>query len=478
MSMGSGNEPIQTRKTKIVCTIGPSSESQETIERLVNAGMDVARLNMSFGTREYHRELIERIRAASEKASKPVAILMDLSGAKMRIGRLRSPLTIHRGEKVRLTSDEDESGASIPVSSPEILKNLKEGDTIHLADGTISLRVVSAGENEVVAEVIEGGYLTSHKGITFPEKINLPPITEKDVEDLKFGIRMGVDWVAMSFVRDAGDVEKLKSLIGNAGDIPVIAKIERREAVENLEEIVKASDGIMVARGDLGVEMPVEEIPVIQKRVIRLANKAGKPVITATQMLKSMVVQKTPTRAEVTDVANAVLDGSDALMLSEETASGKHPVEAVRMMDRVIRKAESIYSYIHDHPAESVSQSIASSAARIAQEVDAKAIITFTRTGASAINISRYRPCVPLIVAAHSREVLRRLSLVWGCISMAAVSGDMSPDQLLESIVEESIRQGYIEEDSIIVVTSGIPFGRPGTTNTVRVLRAGEILHP
>ncbi len=477
--MESVSKPLQIRRTKIVCTVGPASESREMIEKLVDAGMDVARLNMSFGTHDYHRRLIERVRAASEKAAKPVAVLMDLSGAKMRIGRLRSPLTLHRGERIRLTPEEDESEVSIPVSSPETLNALKEGDIIHLADGTIRLRVVAVGEMEAMAEVIEGGHLTSYKGISFPEKTALPPLTEKDIEDLRFGIEAGVDWVAISFVRCAEDVRMLKDAVSETGrNVPVIAKIERREAVENLEDIIGAADGIMIARGDLGVEMPVEEIPVIQKKAIKLANRAGKPVITATQMLKSMVVQKTPTRAEVTDVANAVLDGSDALMLSEETASGNYPVEAVRVMDRVIRKAESIYSYLQSHPAESVTQSIAASAARMAEEVNARAIITFTRTGASAIQISRYRPRAPVIAAAHSPDVLRRLSVVWGCIPLMAIFRERSPDELLENTVRESIEKGYLERSSTVVVTSGIPFGEPGTTNTIRILRADEIFHP
>ncbi len=476
--MESKIKPVQTRRTKIVCTIGPASESAEIIEKLIEAGMDVARLNMSFGTHEYHRRLIDRIRKASEKAAKPVAVLMDLSGTKVRIGRLRSPLTLHRGDRIKLTSEGESDEASIPVSHPEILSILKKGDEVHLADGTIRLKIIGAGEREVVAEVVEGGFLTSYKGISFPEKIDLPALTEKDIEDLKFGVGEGIDLVAMSFVKSAEDVRMLKDAISESGgDVPVIAKIERREAVENLKEIIEAADGIMIARGDLGVEMPVEEIPVIQKKAIKLANRAGKPVITATQMLKSMVVQTTPTRAEVTDVANAVLDGSDALMLSEETATGKHPVDAVRVMDLIIRKAESIYSYLQNHPAESVTQSIAGSAARIAEDVGAKAIITFTRTGASAIQISRYRPRAPVIAAAHSPEVLRRISIVWGCIPLIAVSGHKAPEEVLESIVRACLDRGYLKEDSTIVVTSGVPFGKPGTTNTIRILKADEVLH-
>ena len=465
------------RFTKIVCTIGPSSETDETITELIKAGMDVARLNMSFGTQDYHRSLIEKIRENSEKMRKHVAVLVDLSGVKARIGELESPLTLHMGQRVILASREDRNGAIIPVNNPEILKHMHKGDTVFLADGSIKLRIISEGENEVKAEVVEGGHLTSYKGISFSGKLKMGPITEKDVRDIEFGIKHGVDWIAMSFVKSAGDVLDLKEVIsGKGADIPVIAKIERREAVENLKEIIQVADGIMVARGDLGVEMPVEEIPIIQKEIIRIANRFCKPVITATQMLKSMVVSATPTRAEVTDVANAVLDGSDALMLSEETASGNFPVEAVRVMDRIIRKAESIYPYMRPFPAESISQSIAGSAAKIAAEIRVEAILCLTRTGSSAIQISRYRPPVPVMAATHSQEVLRRLSLVWGCIPVVSVSRKSDLDRALAQAVRESIKRGYLKMDSSIVVTSGIPFGEPGTTNSIRILKAEDVI--
>ena len=467
----------RVRKTKIVCTLGPASDSPEKIEELIEAGMDVARLNLSFGTRDYHSRLIDTVRETSEKLGKPVAVLMDLSGPKIRIGRLSSPVTLHRGEKVVLTGEEGGENR-IPLSHPEVLGYLKEGDIIHLADGSIKLRVVRAGVNEVKAEILEGGFLTSYKGVNFPDvPLDISPITEKDVKDLEFGLKKGVDWVALSFVRSADDVKRLKEIMVEKGDkVPVIAKIERREAVDNLKKIIEASDGIMVARGDLGVELPLEEVPVVQKMAIKIANSAGKPVITATQMLKSMVVQAQPTRAEVTDVANAVLDGSDAVMLSEETAAGKYPVEAVRVMDRIIRKAESMYSYLPEQPAKTVTESIAGSAARISAELHSNAIITFTRTGTSAIHLSRYRPPVPVLAAAHDERTLRKLSLIWGCIPLMQVSRHAAFEELISEVVQEGLRRGILDEKGKVVVTSGFPFGEPGTTNTLRVLNVDHVL--
>ena len=472
------------RRTKIVCTLGPASDSPERIEELIRAGMDVARLNLSFGTREYHGMLIDAVREISENLGKPVAVLMDLAGPKIRIGRLTSPVTLHRGEKVVLTTDEEGEGNRIPVSHPEVLRYLKKGDIVHLADGSIKLRVAEAvkggnkEEIEVAAEVMEGGFLTSYKGMNFPGiPLDISPITDKDLKDLEFGLKKDVDWVALSFVRSGEDVERLKEIIGEKGkNVPVIAKIERREAVDSLESILRVSDGIMVARGDLGVELPLEEVPVVQKTAIRMANRMGKPVITATQMLKSMVVQAQPTRAEVTDVANAVLDGSDAVMLSEETATGNYPVEAVRVMDRIIKRAESMYPYLPELPAKTVTESIAGSAARISAELGADAVLTFTRTGTSAIQLSRYRPPVPILVAAHDEGTLRKLCLVWGCIPLMPVSREAAFEDLISQVVHEGLKRGILRENGRIVVTSGFPFGEPGTTNTLRVLNVGDVV--
>ena len=459
------------RKTKIVATLGPSSESYEVIEKLVQAGMDVARINMAFGSKRYHSKLIEAVREASEEVGRNVAILGDLSGAKMRIGELKQPLTLHRGDKVSLVKSESEE-SKIPVPHKEFFENAKPGEVIYLADGSVKLKVVEVKRNEVIAEVLEGGVLTSYKGINFSgmQKFGL---TEKDIRDLEFLLEKEVELIALSFVSSKEDVFKLREY---AEDSTIIAKIERKEAVKNLEEIVKASDGIMIARGDLGVELSIEEVPVIQKRAIKLANEEGKIAVTATQMLKSMVVQREPTRAEATDVANAVLDGSDALMLSEETAAGKYPVEAVKVMDRIIRKAESIYPYLRERSVRSVSEAIANSAARISEELKAEAVIVFTRTGSSAVQISRFRPRSKILVVAHDSRTLRKLSIVWGCYPLSSIPPSSNVDELISEVISVAVERGLIKKESIVVITSGMPFGEPGTTNTIKVLRVDDVV--
>ncbi len=467
---------MNMRNTKIVCTIGPATESPETIEELIKTGMDVARLNLSFGDIEYHKRLIDTIREISRNVGKHVAILLDLPGPKIRVGKLPTPLTLHRGEVVTLTYGESQENIKvIPISHPEVLQHLEKDDIIHLADGSIKLMVIEVN-NGVRAKVLEGGILSSYKGINLPSiSRKITPITEKDREGLSLGLEKDVEWIALSFVREKGDVEGLKAIM-KGRHIPVIAKIEKREAVNNLTDILEVADGIMVARGDLGVELPLEEVPVVQKMAIKMANRMGKPVITATQMLKSMVIQSQPTRAEVTDVANAVLDGSDAVMLSEETATGKYPVEAVKMMDKIIRKTESIYPYLQDYPATSVTESIARSASRISGELNADAILTFTRTGASAIQLSRYRPPVPVLTATHDEKTLRRLSLIWGCVPLLSVPPENSFDDVVYKTIYEGLQKGILRENGWIVITSGFPFGEPGTTNTIKVLKVKDVV--
>jgi len=467
------------RNTKIVCTVGPATEPPRIIEKLIRAGMDVARLNLSFGDREYHKKLIDIIRKVSKNVGKHVAILLDLPGPKIRVGKLPTPLTLHCDEVVALTGSksQEKSIKAIPISHPEILQHLRKDDVIYLADGSIKLNVVEV-DDEVRAKVLEGGILASYKGINFPGiSRKITTITKKDIEGLYLGLEKDVEWIALSFVREKGDAERLKAIMNDEGKyIPVIAKIEKREAVNNLTSILEVADGIMVARGDLGVELPLEEVPVVQKMAIKTANRMGKPVITATQMLKSMVVQSQPTRAEVTDVANAVLDGSDAVMLSEETATGKYPVEAVKMMDKIIRKAETIYPYLQDHPANSVTESIARSASRISGELRADAILAFTRTGASAIQLSRYRPPVPVLTVTHDEKTLRGLSLIWGCFPLLSVPPENSFDEVIYKTIYEGLQKGILRENGWIVITSGFPFGEPGTTNTIKVLKVDDVV--
>jgi len=469
------------RKTKIVCTIGPSSDTPGRIRDLINSGMDCARLNTSHGSVEYHRTVMNRIRRITRKIKQGFSVILDLSGPKIRVGNLREPLALHRGETVALVregreSDHDE-GKAIPVISSGFFVHLKKGDTVYLSDGSIRLRVLTSGRNLVYAEVIEGGVLTSHKGVNIPGISGEYMLTRADKHFIEFGIVNQVDWIALSFITSERDVMQAKKAIQSKGaDIPVIAKIERAEAVENIKKIIRVSDGIMIARGDLGVELPVEEIPIIQKRIIELCNSSGKPVITATQMLSSMVLQPNPTRAEVTDVANAVLDGSDAVMLSEETAVGKYPVKAVRIMSRIIERAETLYPYLRKYETATVNESIAHSTAEISMEIGAEAIVTFTRTGMSAINVSRFRPGVPIIAIAHDEKVLRKLSIVWGCVPLGVVPENSDPESAIGDVLKISAEKGITGKKGYIVLTSGFPFGEPGSTNTIRVIKIENIM--
>jgi len=354
------------KRTKIVATLGPASSNEKVLKKMVEAGLDVVRLNMSHGTHKEHKERIALIRKVEREVGRPLPILIDLCGPKIRIGKIeKEPLYLHRGDLITLTTGNPEKG-KITVNYPNLHKEVRKGETILLADGTFRLKIREVKGKDIICEVIVGGPLTSHKGVNLPHsKLSVPALTEKDRKDVLFGVKNGVDIIALSFVRKAEDVLELKELLKSLGrDIPVIAKVEKPEAVKNIDSIISVADGIMVARGDLGVELPLERVPVIQKQIIRKANEAGKPVITATQMLRSMVDLPVPTRAEVTDIANAVLDGTDALMLSEETAVGKYPVRVVKTMAKIATEAEKIYPYkrYQDFPAETLQDSLAKSA--------------------------------------------------------------------------------------------------------------------
>lgn len=466
------------RKTKIICTIGPATDSPERLKALTESGMDCARLNTSHGNAEYLRKVINRIRKIAQKLKPGLSVILDLSGPKVRVGTLPEPLTLHRGETaVMVKEGVSHEGKVIPLTSTGFFSHIKKGDLIYLSDGSIKLRAISVSRDSIRTEVLEGGILTSHKGVNIPGHEGKYILTQSDIHFIEFGVVNQVDWIALSFITSERDIMQARKAIQSKGaDIPIIAKIERAEAVENIEKIIRVADGIMIARGDLGVELPVEEIPIIQKRIIGLCNRSGRPVITATQMLSSMVLQPIPTRAEVTDVANAVLDGSDAVMLSEETAVGKYPIRSVKMMSRIIERAESCYPYLRSYGNRTVSDSIAHSTAEIAMEIDAEAIVTFTRTGMTAINVSKFRPRPPIIAIAHDEKVLRRLSLVWGCVPLETVEESIDPDKTISEVIEMSVRKGIIEGKGHVVLTSGFPFGKPGSTNTIRVLKIKDIL--
>lgn len=406
-------------RAKIVCTIGPASSSRAVLFRLIKSGMDVARLNFSHGSHSSHREAIRLIREGSKKFNKPVSILQDLQGIKIRVGlfkngevelRKGSSLSIHPGEG---TGD----SSNIFVSYPALLKDAKKGDRILLDDGLMELRVTGKSKGALIARVIEGGVLKDKKGVNLPGmKISQGSFTDKDLRDLEFGLKMAVDYVAISFVRTARDVTAIKDMARKRGmDIPVIAKIEKHEALLNIDGILEASDGIMIARGDLGVEVAPEEVPLIQKALIRKANNKGKIVITATQMLESMKENLRPTRAEATDVANAVLDGTDALMLSAETASGEYPLEAFLMMERIIRHTEETEKIASDYiRGNSYAEALADAACRASDDIGAKVLIAFTRSGFTALLVSKFRPKVPIIAFTPDPAVMARLPLYWG----------------------------------------------------------------
>ncbi len=463
--------------TKIVCTIGPSSESPDIIRALIKGGMNMARLNFSHGTRLEHREKIRIIRGVSDELNIPVAILQDLAGPKIRVGSIPEPgVRLEAGQSFILTN-RDVKGAPdrVSVSYSSLPDEVEPEDRILLSDGSIELVVKSKTRSEISCEVVTGGLLTSHKGLNLPTRtIRAPAFTDVDREDLLFGLEHGVDFVALSFVKTAEDILNVKEVIREReGDIPVIAKIERHEALDRMDGIIEAADGIMVARGDLGVEIPLEDVPIIQKMLIQRANAVGKPVITATQMLRSMVSSPRPTRAEAADVANAVLDGTDAVMLSEETASGDYPIQAVQFMARIIRSAESDFSherYLELVPKRDVSDSVAHAACVLANHLDAAAIVAPTSSGRTARYISRFRPKQPIIALSPDGNVVRRLTLYWGCLPHL-MPEPTDTDDMIERSGKLVLNVGYAAKDDLVVMTAGHPVGVSGNTNMVRVKR-------
>jgi pyruvate kinase len=465
------------RKTKIVCTIGPASQSPQVLEALIQAGMNVARLNFSHGTHEEHLRKIETVRQISGRMKQPVAILQDLSGPKIRVGKVREGgVELRRGEDFFLTNQEimgDEKGAF--VNYTPLPDEVNPGDTILLSDGTIELRVLKSDVQKIQCRVLVGGVLTSHKGVNFPTRsILASAFTEKDQRDLLFGIQHGVDFIGLSYVKEAADIGEVKRFLEKeSADIPVIAKIERKEALEHIDDILEASDGIMVARGDLGVETPLEKVPNVQKMLIRKANALGKPVITATQMLRSMVDHTQPTRAEVTDVVNAIYDGTDAIMLSEETASGQFPVEAFQMMAKIAQSAEeefphSLFLERKTDDGMNVQRAITRAASLLAEEVGAKVIITPTESGSTARWVSKLRPRQPILALSRHISTVRELNLCWG-VSPALVPDWKDTDEMLERSKRIPQELGMASKGERIVIIAGVPISMPGTTNLIKV---------
>jgi pyruvate kinase len=465
------------KKTKIVCTIGPASEKEDVLQALILNGMNVARLNFSHGSHEGHLQKIKTIRALSGKLDQPVAILLDLAGPKIRIGTIPAPgIVLTPGHQFILTSRPIEGSIeAVSLTYKDLPKEVKTGDRLLLADGLMELVVEKANDINIVCKVITGGLLTSHKGINLPTgTIRTASLTEKDRSDLLFGLENGVDFIALSFVKTADDIKMVKDIIAAKGkDTPVIAKIEKHEAVDNIDAIMGISDGIMVARGDLGVEIPLEDVPLIQKKLIAKANAAGKPVITATQMLRSMVSSPRPTRAEAADVANAVLDGTDAVMLSEETASGDYPVEAVLYMSRLVSAAESGFpfeEFLAMTPRKDISESVAHASCVLASHLEAKAIVAHTQSGRTARYISRFRPSQTIVALSPNEKTVRRLALSWGCLPRL-VNDPHDTDDMIEKASQAALESGEAKPGDLIVITVGHPIWVSGTTNMLRVKR-------
>ncbi len=473
------------KKTKIVCTIGPASQSEEMLKELMESGMNVARLNFSHGNHEEHKMRMDTIKKVRQELKKPVAIMLDTKGPEIRLGDLKEEsYELIKGERLTLTP-RDVVGTKdlISISYKELAGDLNVGGQVLIDDGLIGLEVLEIKENgDIVCEIKNQGIVKGHKGVNVPgAKISLPALTEKDESDILFGIEQGIDYIAASFVRKADDVRHIREILekNNGRDIMILAKIENQEGAENAEAILEAADGIMVARGDLGVEIPTEEVPIVQKQIVRRCNEVGKPVIIATQMLDSMQRNPRPTRAEVTDVANAIIDGTDAIMLSGETAAGKYPVESVKTMVRIAKKTEGSDSFREavslrqDWHEKSTPQAISRVSCSLSRELNATAIVAPTTSGATALAISKYRPEAPVIAATSTERVQRKLALIWGVESVLCEESTET-DMVLRSSIQATEEAGYIKTGERIVITAGIPSGVRGTTNMIKVHRVGN----
>ncbi|MBP2232760.1 pyruvate kinase [Azospirillum agricola] len=464
------------RSTKIVATLGPASSTEAQIVALAEAGVNVFRLNASHGTQPEHAERYARIRAAEERLGRPIGVLLDLQGPKLRVGTFGyGPVDLVIGDRFRLDLDRrpgDRSRVALP--HPEVFASLEPGHDLLLNDGRIRLRVLACGADFAETEVLAGGALSDRKGVNVPgTALALTALSEKDRSDLAFGLELGVDWIGLSFVQRPEDIEEARALIGDRAQ--VMTKIEKPAALPTLDRIIELSDAVMVARGDLGVELPPEDVPGLQKKMIRMSRAMGKPVIVATQMLESMIGEPTPTRAEASDVANAVYDGADAVMLSAESASGRYPVEAVAMMNRIIRRVEKdpLYRRImdadHPKPEATAPDALTAAARQIAETISAAGIVTFTTTGSTTLRASRERPTVPILGLSARRETARRLSLAWGVHAVWTDDVQNFPE-MVGRAASAATAAGIGETGQPLVVTAGVPFGTPGMTNSLRVV--------
>ncbi len=473
------------RHTKIVATIGPTSENESTLKEMIKLGLNVARLNFSHGTYDEHLGRIKAVRHAAAQAGKCVAILLDTRGPEIRLGVLENePIYLRTGDKITLTTEDIKGHAEkVSVTYKQLPQDVNPDDSILLSDGLISLKVLEVEKTEIHCEINNGGELRSRKGVNVPGvSVNLPAVTDQDIKDIRFGIANDLDFIAASFVRKPDDILTIRKILEDEdADLDIIAKIENQAAVNNLDDIIKVADGIMVARGDLGVEIPAEEVPLIQKIIIDKCNRAGKPVITATQMLESMIDNPRPTRAEASDVANAILDGTDAVMLSGETAAGKYPVQAVATMSRIAISAEEAINFKEilvrkgKYLSRTVTDAISYATCSTAHDLEAAAIISSTESGYTPKMVSKYKPKAPIIAVTPHAKVLRKLSLAWG-VQPLLVSHSEDTDTMISNAVKVSLEAGLISAGDLIVITAGVPVGVHGTTNLLKVHTVGDIL--
>jgi len=464
-------------KTKIIATIGPSSSDINILKEMVIAGVDVVRLNFSHGEKEFHKQIIKNVRKISEELQAPICILQDLQGPKIRVGKiLNNSIELKDNEELKIVSKNVVGDSRVISIDNDILYDIKSNEKILIDDGKIELRVISSTKNEVLTKIIRGGILLSRKGINFPESnISLSSITEKDIEDLDFGLDNDVDWIALSFVRSEKDIKSLRKMIKERGkETRIIAKIEKPQAIKNIDKIIKASDGLMVARGDLGVEMPMESVPILQKKIVNKCNKAYKPVIIATQMLESMVEQKTPTRAESNDVANAVLDGADAVMLSAESATGNYPIIAVKSMEKIISSVERNSSEIYynfqknKHLKGRVNESLITAACRLSKQINAKAIVSMTKSGFTAFRVSGSRPKAKIFIVTNDKNLGNIMNIVWGvrCIFYDKTE---NIDLTFENIENLLVENNHLKKEDKYIVTAAMPEHWETHTNMMKV---------
>jgi pyruvate kinase len=464
------------RKAKIVATLGPASTTRKQIEALFKAGADIFRLNLSHGTHEDHKARYDIIREIEDDFDRPIGVLVDLQGPKLRVGTFKDGgIDLKAGQSFRFDLDSKKPGDEkrAPLPHPEILEAVEPGSNLLLDDGRIRVVVKKEGKDCIDCEVVTGGRLTDRKGVNIPDAVlKVSPLTKKDREDLRFGLDLGADWIALSFVQRPEDIAEARRLV--AGRSRILAKLEKPAAIEHLEEIIELSDAVMVARGDLGVELPAEVVPGLQKRIVVASRRAGKPVVVATQMLESMVAAPTPTRAEASDVATAIYDGADAVMLSAESASGKYPLEAVSIMNRIIEQTERDPSYRriidaqHSDPEATGADAISAAAAQVARTLTASAIVTYTTSGSTALRVARERPDAPILCLTQDLATARRLALLWGahCVHTADIR---TFSEMVEKATRVAVKQEFAKKGERLVITAGVPFGRPGSTNTLRV---------